>query len=132
MSETLSVPVVIIGAGGTGLCAALAVADSGQEVLVIERDSTPLGTTAMSTGLIPAAGTPEQAAEGIEDSPELFAEDIARKTKGRADPAMALNIARESAETVSWLRDKHGVPLDLLGGFTYPGHSVRPSAQAAN
>lgn len=125
MSETLHVPVVIIGAGATGLCAALAAADAGVDVLVIERDSTPLGTTAMSTGLIPAAGTPEQAAEGLVDSPEIFTEDIMRKTKGRADAAMALNIARESAETIAWMRDKHGIPLDLLGGFTYPGHSVR-------
>lgn len=79
----------------------------------------------MSTGLIPAAGTPEQAAAGIKDSPELLALDIMSKTKGRADPAMALNIARESADTVAWLRDTHKIPLELVDGFLYPGHSVR-------
>ncbi|GFM27454.1 FAD-dependent oxidoreductase [Novosphingobium sp. PY1] len=125
MSETMHVPVVVIGAGATGLCAALAATDAGVEVLVIERDDTPLGSTAMSTGLIPAAGTPEQAEQGIVDSPEIFAQDIARKTKGTADPDMALNLSRESAETVGWLRKKHGIPLDLLDGFTYPGHSAR-------
>ncbi|CCA91965.1 fumarate reductase flavoprotein subunit [Novosphingobium sp. PP1Y] len=121
----MHVPVVVIGAGATGLCAALAATDAGVEVLVIERDDTPLGSTAMSTGLIPAAGTPEQAEQGIVDSPEIFAQDIARKTKGTADPDMALNLSRESAETVGWLRKKHGIPLDLLDGFTYPGHSAR-------
>ncbi|MFC0205093.1 FAD-dependent oxidoreductase [Novosphingobium soli] len=125
MSETMHVPVVVIGAGATGLCAALAAADAGVEVLVIERDETPLGSTAMSTGLIPAAGTPEQAEQGVIDSPEIFAEDISRKTKGRADPGMALNLARQSAETVAWLRERHRVPLDLLDGFVYPGHSAR-------
>ncbi|MEE4453993.1 FAD-dependent oxidoreductase [Novosphingobium resinovorum] len=124
-TETMHVPVVVIGAGATGLCAALAACDAGAEVLVIERDETPLGSTAMSTGLIPAAGTPEQAQQGLVDSPEIFAEDIARKTKGVADPAMALNLARHSAETVAWMRDSHGIPLDLLDGFTYPGHSAR-------
>ena len=119
------IPVVIIGAGGTGLAAALAATDHGAEVVVIERDRTPLGSTAMSTGLIPAAGTPEQAAAGIKDSPELLALDIMSKTKGRADPAMALNIARESADTVAWLRDTHKIPLELVDGFLYPGHSVR-------
>lgn len=123
--NTMHVPLAVIGAGATGLCAALAAADAGVEVLVIERDGTPLGSTAMSTGLIPASGTPEQAAAGISDSPEIFANDITRKTKGTADPAMALNLARESPETIAWMRDSHGIPLELVGGFTYPGHSVQ-------
>jgi fumarate reductase flavoprotein subunit len=121
----LSFPVLVIGAGGTGLAAALAATDLGAEVLVVERDPTPMGSTAMSTGLIPAAGTPEQAAAGIEDSPERFRDDILAKTKGRTDPEMALHIARESAATVAWLRDRHGVPLSLVDGFLYPGHSAR-------
>jgi fumarate reductase flavoprotein subunit len=117
--------VVVVGAGGTGLCAALAAADAGAEVLVIERDPTPLGSTAMSTGLIPAAGTPEQAAAGIDDSPERFVADIMAKTKGRTDPALADMVARESAETVRWMRDDHGVPLALMDGWLYPGHTAK-------
>ena len=118
-------PLIIVGAGGTGLCAALAAADAGIEALVIERDPTPLGSTAMSTGLIPAAGTPEQAAAGIEDSPERFTADIMKKTDGRTDPELAALLASESAETVRWLRDDHGVPLGLMGGWLYPGHSAK-------
>jgi len=120
-----SAQVVIVGAGGTGLCAALAAHDRGAEVVVLERDPTPLGSTAMSTGLIPAAGTPEQTACGIADSQELFVADIMAKTKGRTDEPFARELARESVETISWLRDAHGVPLDLVDGFLYPGHSVR-------
>ncbi|WP_375194316.1 FAD-dependent oxidoreductase [Sphingobium sp.] len=120
----ICVDVLVIGAGGTGLCAALAAADAGVEVLLTERDRSPLGSTAMSTGLIPAAGTPEQAAAGIEDSPERFAQDIMAKTKGRTDPHMAIGIARESAATIAWLRDRHAVPLELVQGFLYPGHSA--------
>lgn len=125
MSETLHFPVVIVGGGGTGLTAALAAHDAGAEVLVLERDATPLGSTAMSTGLIPASGTPEQAQAGIVDSPEGFAADIMAKTRGLTDPVMALAIARESVETIAWMRDVHGVPLSLVDGFLYPGHSVR-------
>src|SRR3546814_17347296 len=76
----------------------------------------------MSTGLIPAAGTPEQAAAGIEDSLEIFAADILKKTKGRTDPDIALGIARESAATIAWMRDRHGVPLQLNAGLISPGH----------
>jgi fumarate reductase flavoprotein subunit len=121
----ISYPVVIIGGGGCGLTAALAAHDAGAQVLVIERDPVPRGSTAMSTGLIPAAGTPDQQAAGIVDSPALLAQDIIAKTKGRTDAAIALRLAEESAPTVAWLRDQHGVPLSLVDGFTYPGHSVR-------
>ncbi len=120
----MHVPVVIVGAGGTGLTAALAVADAGLSPLVIERDPTPLGSTAMSTGLIPAAGTPEQAAAGIVDDPARFAADILAKTKGGTDAGIALRLAEQSAETIAWLRDAHGVPLELVDGFLYPGHSA--------
>lgn len=124
MSETLHFPVIVIGAGGAGLTAALAAADQGVDVLVLERDSVPMGSTAMSTGLIPAAGTPEQAELGIDDSPERFAADVMAKTKGKTDPDIALKLGQESAETISWLRDKHSIPLSLIGGFLYPGHSA--------
>jgi fumarate reductase flavoprotein subunit len=54
----IDVPAVIIGAGACGLVAALAVRDAGaREVRVLERDATPSGSTAMSSGFIPAAGT---------------------------------------------------------------------------
>jgi fumarate reductase flavoprotein subunit len=124
-SFDLSFPAIVVGAGGTGLAAALALRDAGVDVLVIERDPTPLGSTAMSTGLIPAAGTDEQAAAGIDDSPQRFADDILAKNKGKTDAAMALRLAEESADTVAWLRDTHAVPLTLVDGFLYPGHSAR-------
>ncbi len=118
-----TIAVVIIGGGACGLTAALAARDAGAETLVIERDSTPRGTTAMSTGLIPAAGTPDQAAAGITDSPELLAADILAKAKG-GDWAVVEALATQSAENIAWLRNRHAVPLALVPGFLYPGHSV--------
>ncbi len=119
-----SIPVVIVGGGGTGLCAALAARDAGVDVLVVERDGQPMGTTAMSTGLIPAAGSAIQRAKGIEDSPELFASDISTKAKGKVDTALVEHLARESGRTIDWLVDTHGIDLSLVEGFTYPGHSA--------
>jgi fumarate reductase flavoprotein subunit len=118
------IPVIVVGAGACGLTAALAVRDAGVEVLVLERDSTPLGTTAMSTGLIPAAGTLEQQARDIDDDPPRFRADVMRKARNGANAAVVKVLTEESAETVSWLRDQHGIPLTLLDGFVYPGHSV--------
>ncbi len=125
MSETLHFPVIVVGAGGAGLCAALAARDAGAEVLVLERDAVPMGSTAMSTGLIPASGTPEQAEQGIDDSPERFADDVMAKTKGKTDRDIVLRLAQESPDTIQWLRDDHKVPLSLIGGFLYPGHTAK-------
>ena len=121
----IAYPVVVIGGGACGLTAALAARDAGAAVLVLERDPVPRGTTAMSTGLIPAAGTPDQAAEGIRDTPDMFAADIVAKTKGRTAIDIAQRLADESSDTVRWLRETHGVPLTLVDGFLYPGHGVR-------
>lgn len=118
------IPIIVVGGGGTGLCAALAVRDMGADVLVIERDRQPLGTTSMSTGLIPAAGSKAQQAKGVEDSPELFANDIIAKTKAKVDSELVRHLAQESARTIDWLMERHDISLSLVEGFTYPGHSA--------
>lgn len=120
----MDIPVIIVGGGGTGLCAALAVRDAGVDVLVIERDRQPLGTTSMSTGLIPAAGSKAQLVKSIEDSPETFAQDIIRKTKGKVDQALVNHLTKQSARTIDWLMEEHEIGLSLVEGFTYPGHSA--------
>ena len=115
--------VAIIGGGGCGLCAALAARQAGAEVLVLERDRAALGSTAMSTGLIPAAGSRFQQAAGIEDSPERLAADILAKARHQTDAEIVAALARQSAATVHWLAD-NGIPLSLVDSFLYPGHSL--------
>lgn len=117
------VDVVVVGSGACGICAALAAHENGAQVLVLERDRRPTGSTALSTGLIPAAGTRLQREMGIEDDAETFFNDIMGKAKGKTDAGMAKAIAAASAPTVDWLRDSHGVPFRLVEGFLYPGHS---------
>lgn len=118
-----TVPVAIIGAGACGLIAALAASDAGAEVVVFERDPIPAGSTALSSGLIPAAGTRFQRAQGIDDSPDLLAEDVLRKAKNLADPAMVRRIAETAGPTLEWLADRHALSFVVLEGFLYPGHS---------
>ena len=118
------VPLLIIGAGAAGLCAALAAKEAGVAPVMIERDAVPSGSTALSAGLIPAAGTRFQRAKGIADSPELLAADIQRKAHDEADPVVVDAVAQESGPLIEWLADRHGLPFDVVGNFNYPGHSA--------
>jgi len=112
---------VIVGAGACGLTAALAARDAGAEVLVLERDSTPSGSTALSSGFIPAAPTRFQRAR---DSAEQMAADIQRKNHGEADARIVAAVCHASGPTIEWLTDNHGIPFQLVEGFLYPGHTV--------
>ena len=120
----LEVPVLIVGGGACGLTAALAAHDRGVGVLVVERDPVPSGSTALSSGMVPACDTAEQRAKGIEDSPALMAADIQRKAGGETDPAVVAALCENSGPTLAWLNESHGVAFDLIEGFLYPGHSV--------
>ena len=119
----VSVDVLVIGAGACGLCAALAAAEAGAEVLVLERDARPTGSTSLSQGLIPAAGSRLQRAMGIEDTPALMASDIQAKARGLADPAIVQALAEASGPTIDWLADAHGLDLHVVDDFLYPGMS---------
>lgn len=114
---------IVIGAGACGLTAALAAADAGGEVLVLERDESPSGSTSMSSGFIPAPGTRWQQEKGIDDDPGLFLEDIQRKSHDRSDPTVAAEVAEAIGPALEWLEDEHGIPFEVLDGFLYPGHS---------
>lgn len=120
----VEVPILIIGGGACGLVAALAATRRGASVLVVERDSAPSGSTALSSGLIPAAGTRFQAEKGVVDGADLLASDVLRKAKGGTDAALAREIAAMSADAIHELADHAAVRFELVEGFLYPGHSV--------
>lgn len=121
----LAVETLIVGAGACGLVAALAAKEAGQEVLVIEADPVPSGSTALSAGLIPAAGTAIQRAAGINDGAECFAADIQRKAHGENDPDLVRALAAGAGPAIDWLADRYGLPFSVVADFDYPGHSRR-------
>jgi flavocytochrome c len=123
VSFDLTVPVAIIGAGACGMVAALAVKDEGVEPVVFERDLVPMGSTALSSGMIPACETSIQAEKNVADTVAAMAADIQRKAKGEACPDLVDIMCRTSGPAIDWLSEKHQIELRLVEGFLYPGHS---------
>lgn len=121
----IDVETLIIGAGAAGMIAALAAHEAGQDVLLIEADALPSGSTALSAGLVPAAGTSFQRAAGIEDRGDVFAQDIQKKAKGENEQALVDVLAHQASATIEWLAHVHGLPFSLVKDFDYPGHSQR-------
>lgn len=119
-----NVAVVVVGGGGAGAMAALAARQAGADVLVLDRDPSPGGATARSSGMIPAAGTAAQAAAQVVDTPQRFADDIQAKANGAADPVLVDAYTRQSAEVLQWLTRHYGVRFELVEGLA-PGHSAR-------
>ena len=119
-----SVPVIVVGGGASGAVAAHAAASQGASVLLIEQDASAAGTTAMSQGLMCAAGTRQQKALGIDDSADTLYADIIAKTRGEADPVIARAVADGSGPALDWLTDEIGYPFALDTGFRAAyGHS---------
>jgi fumarate reductase flavoprotein subunit len=120
------VDVIVAGAGAAGFAAALRAAQEGASVLLVEASATYEhgSNTSMSTSMIPAGGSRWQEALGVEDSPEIFREDIRRKTKGTADETVMHALTEVAPALVEWLTDRCDVPLDLVTEFRYPGHST--------
>jgi fumarate reductase flavoprotein subunit len=119
----IDVDVLVIGGGGCGLVAALAGAEKGAQVFLVEKDKDPGGNTSLSQAMVPAAGTRLQEEAGVDDSPELMAEDILKYNGYESDPDLTLHVARESTKLVHWLMDSLGINFELVTEFLYPGHS---------
>lgn len=125
LQADVHVAVAIVGGGACGLTAALMLADAGIDCVVLERDALPSGSTALSSGFVPAPGTRTQRAHGVaDDSAARFAADIQAKAHGRAASARVDAYAHAIGPALDALQERHGLEWVLLDGFLYPGHSM--------
>lgn len=124
MQFDYSIPVIVAGGGAAGAVAALAARDAAADVLLIEQDAVPFGTTSMSQGLLCAAGTAAQRRLGIQDEGDILYADIMAKTQGKTDTVLARAIADHAGPTLDWLVEQHGLPYELDVRFKAAfGHS---------
>jgi fumarate reductase flavoprotein subunit len=121
-SDSVVSDIIVIGAGGCGLMAALVAAKKGARVLLLEKTDKPGGGTAFSSRGIRAAGSRCQREAKIEDSPELYAEDILRRNNNESDVALTKHLTEMSGRVADFLADAAGVEFQL-GEFAF-GHSA--------
>ena len=116
--------IVIVGAGGAGLSAAVAAAetDGSLKIIVLEKQGIMGGNTNYSTGGINAAETDVQRSLGIEDSKDLFYDDTMRGGKQENIPALVRNLVEHAPVTISWLI---GLGTDLSDVGLMGGSSVK-------
>lgn len=93
---------LVVGAGTAGIPAALAAADAGAEVVLVEREARVGGVLWDSGGLTSGAGTRIQRAKGIQDSPEQHFADVQRIGRGRANPAVLRAVTAGAGATIDW------------------------------
>lgn len=117
-----AIDVIVVGAGGCGLTAALAAAQKGARVLVLEKENWPGGNTALTSG-ITAAGSRFQREAGIEDDPARLAEEILRRNGGQGDVRLTQRLTEYSATVVEWLADAVGLKFQV--GAITSGHATR-------
>ena len=129
---TLNTDVVIIGAGGGGLSAAIEAHDAGANVIIVEKMPFVGGNTARATGGINAAGTVFQEQLGITDSAEVHYEDTLAGGENLNDPELVKYLTEHAADAVNWLTDLGADLSDVgsLGGATNK-RAHRPTGGAA-
>ena len=118
--ETRDVDVVIVGAGGAGMSAAITAKQQGKTVLLLEKMPYVGGNTTKATGGMNAAETHYQAEQGITDSVEQFVEDTMKGGHNINNPDLVRTLAEKSADAINWL-DEIGAPLPKVsfsGGAT--------------
>ncbi|TIR02431.1 MAG: FAD-dependent oxidoreductase [Mesorhizobium sp.] len=77
MAAVIALDVIVVGAGGSGLFAAIEAAEIGRRVLVLEKNPAPGGTTNWAIGSLSSSASPMQTAIGIHDTPAAHFEDMA-------------------------------------------------------
>lgn len=121
---------VVVGSGLAGFAAALEASERGADVILLEKQASTGGSSAISSGSFALAGTDLQRTHGIQDSEELLFQDLREVGEFENDEAIVNVYVRNQLETYEWLR-AHGVEfspfVEALSGQSVPRvHKVEP------
>src|SRR5213079_2810828 len=117
MAAPVSVDVLVVGSGASGLAAAVSAARSGARVALAAKGALQSCNSAKAQGGI-------QAAFGDDDSPEQHAEDVWKSSHETADRKLVEILTCEAPSAIHWLeelgveftRENGGYRLARCGG----------------
>src|SRR5262250_2064562 len=98
MADTVSVDVLVVGSGASGLAAAVSAERAGASVAVAAKGSLQSCNSAKAQGGI-------QAAFGADDSPERHAQDVWSSSHETADMGLVEVLTSEAPSAIHWLED---------------------------
>ena len=117
----LTAELVVIGGGGAGLSAAVAAAEKGAHVIVLEKRGLG-GNSAIAFGIF-AAESPTQKRLDIDCSRDELFKQAMEFAHWRINPRLVRAIIDKSGDTIRWLEEK-GLEFDCIPYFHYPGQRV--------
>lgn len=97
--------VIIVGAGGAGLAAAIEAYDNGAQPVVLEKMPIVRGNTKGASAGMNAAETIFQKKEGIHDSKDAFFEETLKGGKYTNNKELLRYFVDHSADAIKWLAD---------------------------
>ncbi|MDR0270577.1 flavocytochrome c [Paenibacillus sp.] len=111
--------IVIIGAGGAGMSAALEAKEKGLNPVILEKMPVAGGNTTKASSGMNASQTKFQKEQGIQDSNDLFYEETLKGGHDTNDKDMLRFFVDNSASAIDWL-DSIGIRLNnitITGGM---------------
>jgi L-aspartate oxidase len=108
MADRLSVDVLVIGSGASGLAAAVTAENAGARVALVTKGALQSCNSAKAQGGI-------QAAFGGDDSPEQHAEDVWQSSHETANRRLVEVLTTEAPAAIHWL-EEHGVEFTRENG----------------
>lgn len=112
--------IVIVGAGGAGMSAALEAKEKGMNPVIFEKMPIAGGNTMKASSGMNASETKFQTEQGIKDSNDLFYEETLKGGHGTNDKEMLRFFVDHSASAIDWL-DTKGIRLNnitITGGMS--------------
>ena len=128
--ESLSYDVVVVGSGVAGQAAALAAAQNGASVLMLEKCSIIGGTTNASGGAVMGTMSPLNEERG-DESKEL-ADWWYERDEEHANYDQLLFVTKQSGENIKWLMELGWNPVLGTGGGSTKEWSHRPDDGTGN
>ena len=124
LPKTSNYDVVVIGAGGAGVSAAITAKNAGANVVLLEKMPAVGGNSLISGAEMNVAKNWVQPKLGInDDSPELHAQDTFKGGDGKGDMKVINVMTHEALDAAKWCRDYLGVRFEDDNLFFFGGHS---------